>query len=480
MKRERAKRISTGVPDLDLVLGGGLSPGSVIIIAGEAGTGKTILAQQICFANATREHKAVYYTTLSEPHSKLVENLQEFTFFDPSSLGPMVEYIHLGDLLRSGGEAGLEPMVSEVVRKAFDERPAIVVVDSIRLLREFTTERGLREALYDLTSRMAQTGTVLLLLCEFASEEIRSGAEFALADGIIQMSYQAREPIDRRWLRVIKMRGRSHREGKHTFRISSGGIDVFARLETLVLPEVLSTPGRIVSGIPGLDKIMGDGIPKSDATLVMGPSGVGKTIFSLGYIAQGLAEGERCLYITFQDTADQLVGMAAGFGWDFHSARARDQLAISHVPMGTLDLDVLASVVNREVRRGPISRVVIDSLAELVLSARELDRFPAYLRSLNALVRSFGASLLFTSETTTLGPIAEPLDGLMFLFHNVIQIRYVERPSDVGRVLNVLKMRNSRHDSGIHSCTIMQDGLTVGDNLDGITGVLGWSALRQT
>ncbi len=72
---------------LDLVLGGGLEPGAVVVLAGAPGTGKTILAQQICFAAATADHKGVYYTTVSEPHTKLVRHLEPFTFFDRGALG---------------------------------------------------------------------------------------------------------------------------------------------------------------------------------------------------------------------------------------------------------------------------------------------------------------------------------------------------------------------------------------------------------
>src|ERR1700738_4762412 len=102
-------RLRTGIPDLDLILGGGLEPGSLFIMAGAPGTGKTILAQQICFANATPEHKALYYTTLSEPHSKLVRHLEPFQFFTPAALGRSVDFIHLGELGQEAGNAGLGP-----------------------------------------------------------------------------------------------------------------------------------------------------------------------------------------------------------------------------------------------------------------------------------------------------------------------------------------------------------------------------------
>ncbi len=472
------KWLSTGLADLDLILGGGLQSGSVVVLAGPPGAGKTILAQQICFANATTEHKAVYYTTLSEPHSKMVEHLRGFAFFDPAALGPRVEYVHLGDLLRDPGAKDLDRLIDEVVRKAFDDEPVLVVIDSTKMLRDFISGHALQMAFYDLSSRVAHSGTVLLLLGEYTLEEMQAGVEFSLADGIIQLTHLAREPIDRRGLRVVKMRAATHLSGTHTVHITADGLQVYPRVESFLPEETTPSNERIPSGIRGLDVLMGGGIPRGDATLVLGPSGAGKTIGCLNFIAEGLSRGERCLYITFQDTANQLVEMAGTFGADFAAARDSGQLLISHVPMGSLDLDALASVIRHRLADGTTSRVVIDSLAEMAYAARESERFPAYLRSLVAVVRTADASLWVTSETTTFGPMKDPVVGLMFLFHNVVQIRYIEHCSEIGRTLNVLKMRGSRHDQGIYECHIT-DGISVGDRLQRTTGMLGWSALRD-
>src|SRR6202035_1321474 len=146
-------RLRTGVTDLDLILGGGLEAGSLVILAGAPGTGKTILAQQICFANATPEHKALYYTTLSEPHTKLVRHLEPFQFFKSEALGKTVDFIHLGELVQEASTEGLEPVVSEVVRKCFETKPAVVVIDSAKALRDFVSDHELRTALYGLASR---------------------------------------------------------------------------------------------------------------------------------------------------------------------------------------------------------------------------------------------------------------------------------------------------------------------------------------
>jgi circadian clock protein KaiC len=472
------KRINTGVAGLDLVLDGGLEPGAVVVVAGAPGTGKTILAQQVCFAAGTAEHKSVYYTTVSEPHTKLIRHLEPFTFFDAGSLSSRVEHIHLGDFLRPGRPDGLKPMVTEIVRKTLEEEPAVVVLDSTKMLSDFVDERELRGALYDLNATFAETDAVLLLVAEYTPQELGSGIEFSLADGIIQLEYQLREPIDRRSLRVLKMRGRSHMPGKHTLQIGTDGIRVFPRIETLSQPGVTPLPGRVRSGIPGLDELMPSGMRRGDATLVMGPSGVGKTTLAAGWIAQGLAEGQHCLYVTFQDTADHLVGMGAAFGWDLAAARASGRLLISYVSMGDLDLDVLANAVRTNLAEHPISRVAVDSLAELVLADREWNRFPAYMRSLVGLVRESDVSFLATSETTGGGITAQSLEGLMFLFDNVINLRYIEEQSTLGRALNVVKMRNSAHKMTLNSAVISGQGLVVGDKLEGVSGRLGWSALR--
>ena len=472
------KRINTGVDGLDVVLDGGLESGALVVVAGAPGTGKTILAQQMCFAAATSEHKSIYYTTVSEPHSKLVRHLEPFTFFDAGALGPRVEYIHLGDFLRPPRADGLKAMVSEIVRKTLEDEPAVVVIDSAKLLSEFADQRELRGALYDLTASFAESGAVLLLVGEYTPEEMTSGIEFALADGIIQLEYHVREPVDRRSLRVVKMRGGRHVPGRHTFQIGPDGIRIFPRIETLVPAGVTPLSGPMRSGIRGLDDLMPRGMRRGDATLVMGPSGVGKTTLGMGWLAQGLEEGERCLFVTFQDTADHLIGMGAAFGWDLAAYRASGHLVISYVSMGDLDLDVLANAVRTNLAEHRVSRVAIDSLAELVLADREWDRFPAYMRSLVGLVRAAGVSLMASSETTGSGITAQSLEGLMFLFDNVIDLRYIEQDSALGRAINVVKMRNSWHQMTLNSVTITDKGLVVGDKLEGVTGRLGWSALR--
>jgi circadian clock protein KaiC len=146
--------------------------------------------------------------------------------------------------------------------------------------------------------------------------------------------------------------------------------------------------------------------------------------------------------------------------------------------MGDLDLDVLATAVRSELSEHPTRRIVIDSLSELAFAAREGERFPAYMRSLVGLVRAAGSSLLVTSETAVHGLAPNAMDGLLFLFDNVIDLRYIEDGSRVGRAAHVAKMRSSRHEMTLNSVSITDRGLVVGSELESVTGRLGWSALR--
>jgi circadian clock protein KaiC len=155
----------TGIADLDLILGGGLPLGSLIFIVGGSGTGKTILAQQISFANATAERKALYYTLVSEPHTKLVRHLEQFAFFDPDALGERVDFIHLPAVLSEVGfdptpqeqGAALATLVGEVVRASVEEERSLIVVDGIKALRDFARVNGFgfRGVSYDLASKVA-------------------------------------------------------------------------------------------------------------------------------------------------------------------------------------------------------------------------------------------------------------------------------------------------------------------------------------
>ena len=470
------EKLSTGDAGLDEVLDGGLPTGSLIVIGGPPGSGKTILAQQICFANATEQHKTLYYTTWSEPHDKMVRHLEPFAFFDVDALGERVEFLHLAEL--ADDEDGFGAISEEILRRGFEAKPAVIVIDSSKALHDVVEPETFRRALYDLASKIAYSNAVLILVGEYSADETRTEPEFAVADGILQLENEARGPVDRRWLRVLKMRGANVASGQHSFRVCTNGIEVFPRLETTLPRHVPTLPARASFDLPRLDAALGGGIPRGDSTLLIGPSGVGKTLLALRFLAAGLAHGERCLHISFQETEQQVKEKAAAAGWDWKGLD-EEQLVIRHIPPVEVNLDEVGTVVRRELANGEFKRVVIDSLAELAFAARETERLPGYVWALGGYVRAAGGTTIFTNEMAALGQSAN-LDALSFIFNNVYFLRYIELNSELQRALNVLKMRQSAHEKGALSYTIDENGITFGERIEGLSGLLGWSALRGT
>src|SRR5579872_3152705 len=367
---------TTGDASLDLVLGGGLPSGAMIVVAGPPGSGKTILAQQICFANASSERKALYYTTWSEPHDKMVRHLEPFAFFDVDALGDRVDFVHLAELFEAEPGHAFKAAGDEIVRQSFASRPSVIVIDSSKALHDVIDPDSLRRAIYDLASKISYTDAVLILVGEYSGAETRTQPEFAVADGIVQLENEPHGPVDRRWLRVVKMRGAESVAGQHSFRIGNNGIEVFPRLET-ALPRLVPTlDTRAGFGLARLDEAVGGGIPRGDSTLLIGPSGVGKTLLALRFLAAGLDQGERCLHVSFQETEAQVREKVAATGWDWTKV-GDDQLVIRHIAPVELDLDQVAALIREELVRGDVKRVVIDSLAELGFAARETERLPA-------------------------------------------------------------------------------------------------------
>lgn len=473
-------RVSTGIAELDEILAGGLPAGSLAVLAGPPGTGKTILAQQLAFSASTDDRPALYYTTLSESHAKMRRHLSSLEFYDDTKLDGAVRFLHVTELLQGATEdqRGLEGFFDEVLQAAFDQNPSLIVVDSFKALHHFVTDNRMREAVFDLASKVSHTGALLLLVGEYTEREILEAPEFAVADAILEVSHDIGGPVDRRYLRVRKLRGSSSLMGKHAFTISQKGYELYPRPESLAPQPPAIGGARRAFGTEVLDRMTDGGLPPGEATLIMGPSGAGKTVLSSEWVSDGLARGEKCLFVSFEESSAQLRAKAETFGWAWNEAVERGDLTLIHTPPIELDIDALAHRVRELVEEHDITRVVFDSLGELVPVSSDLGRFPGFIWALATTVTATGASLVFTQETTALGPTEARFAKLSYLFHNVLVLRYMEVGAEVGRALMVLKMRESDHEKRLASYEITDQGFEVVGSVAGADGILGGPSLR--
>ncbi|MDH3599400.1 MAG: recombinase RecA, partial [Candidatus Tectomicrobia bacterium] len=225
--------LPTGVPNLDTALGGGLPIYSLNIIAGPPGAGKTILAQQMLFSHVRNNDgaKGLYFITLSEPSMKVVRYMQQFTFFDADAFGERVIYHDLGRVVR---DQSLPEVIEYVMGLVEEHQPAIVVIDSFKAIRDLSDDAGaFRRFCYDLSVRFAGARCTAFLAGECDGPEITSGAEFAVADGIIYLGMSHQEGESRRFLQLLKVRGQSTDTAAHPLAISSEGMRIFSSEFTL-------------------------------------------------------------------------------------------------------------------------------------------------------------------------------------------------------------------------------------------------------
>jgi len=201
----RLERVSTGVAGLDDVLGGGIPARSITVVAGEPGSGKTVLALQMLFHAARQGKRSLYFTTLSEPSLKLVRHMQAFRFFDQRLLDERVRIVDLGSTLRAHDP---EKVLATVAGRVEESEPDLVVIDSFKALHDLSDEPlRTRTLTYDLAVQMASWGATTLLVGEYTADDMGTLPEFAIADGIVRLGTAPHDLTRIRELEIQKLRG---------------------------------------------------------------------------------------------------------------------------------------------------------------------------------------------------------------------------------------------------------------------------------
>ncbi len=298
-------KIKTGCAGLDEVLYGGIPTNTISVIMGAPGTGKTILAEQIAFHNATVDAPALYLTTMSEPLEKFIVHGQRYNFFDQEKVGTSVFYEDLGLMLR---EQGIEKLPEIVADMLAARRARFVFIDSFKALNELVEQPQRRNLIFDLATVLSTYDCTSFLIGEYSEAMMTELPEFAIADVVIQMLKLATNVREERFLRVEKLRASKSTPGLHAFSITSDGLEVFPRLLTPpVAPNYTARPERVNTGIQGLDEMIAEGFWRGTTTLVAGPPGSGKTIMALEFLRAGVSKGEPGIYLGFQENPTQLT-----------------------------------------------------------------------------------------------------------------------------------------------------------------------------
>ena len=455
-------RISSGNAQLDAILCGGFPANSINIVMGEPGSGKTILAERLIFANAKLKEDPrpiLYLTTLSEPLEKVVRYLQQFSFYDEELLmSGAIRYESIAVDLEERGVASLVPRIKEIITT---DSPKIIVIDSFKAVHDLSSSvPEMRRILYEVSGLLSAYDTTAFFLGEYSEEQIPLFPEFAVADGMVELARKKHGTRDERYLRVLKLRGSNYQEGLHAFTITRDGLDVFPRLTSPVVPALYTAnEERLSTGVAVHDKLLAGGVWAGGATLLEGPTGAGKTTLALQFVLEGVKRGEAGLYVNFQENPTQLARNIQSLGINMPASEQQNLHYLYASPV-ELQIDSILVEMFRTIQEKNIKRVVVDSVGDLVGAASDHQRLYSYLY---ALMQHFVARRVACVLTQTTTSIASPMEGQICALSDAIVRLDLEWHGDrARRTLKIVKARGSNHELDVQDFRITSKGIEVG------------------
>ncbi|MBR1092124.1 AAA family ATPase [Bradyrhizobium manausense] len=473
-----AAKARTGIWGLDNILSGGLSRGHVFLVEGAPGTGKTTVALQFLL-EGIKAGETCLYITLSETERELREGAASHGWTLDDGL-TIFELLPPESLLDSEQQQSLlyssDLELGETTKQIFEAvdrvKPHRVVLDSlseIRLLAQSSLRY--RRQILAIKHYFSKFDTTVMLLddltADVADKTVHSVAHAVFRLEELAPAYGA----ERRRVRVIKYRGTKFRGGYHDATITKGGLNVFPRL---VASEHRTNLKRssFSSGITGFDQLLGGGVETGSSTLVLGPSGTGKSLIAIVFAVAAVTRGEKAALFVFDEELGLLFARMKGVGIDLEALRDAGSLTIEQVDAAELSPGEFAHMVRKQVDERGIQAVVIDSLNGYQAAMPEENSLILHMHELLQYLNRRGAATFMTvAQHGLVGDMKAPVD-VTYLADTVILLRYFEARGSVRRAVSVIKKRMGQHESTIREFLISNRGLTIGEPLEEFQGVL--------
>lgn len=469
-------RISTGIAGLNEILGGGLTPDRLYLLEGTPGTGKTTLALQFLLDGAARNERSLY-VTLSETADELraaaashgwsLDNIDVYELVNELGLDPDSEQSILHP-----SEIELGETVREVITRVESLKPERVVFDSLSELRLLAQNPlRYRRQILALKHFFSKRSCTVLMLDDRTSEA-GDPQLHSIAHGVISLDQMPREfGSERRRLRIVKMRGIKFRGGYHDFVMETGGIEVFPRLVAADHHATFDAQARS-TGSPELDALLGGGLVPGTNTLLLGPSGVGKTTTAMRCMLAALDRGEAATYYLFDEGLGTLIARAALLGMDLRPHLDSGRLTLTQIDPAELSPGEFAAIVRHAVEQRGSTFVAVDSLNAYLHAMPGEEYLVLQMHELLSYLNQKGVTtLLVLGQHGVIGEVRTDID-LSYLSDCILLFRFFEARAEIRAALSVVKSRVNAHERTIRELRLSSEGLRVGEALDDFEGVL--------
>lgn len=473
------KKIATGIPGLDHIAMGGLPEGRTTLIAGTAGSAKTVFAVQYLVEGILKGESAIFIT-FEELPKEIRNNMLSFgwdieqwekenqwAFIDASP--------RAGEIAIEAGAYDLSALMARIDAAVKRTGAARLSLDSVgAIFSQFSDQTLVRRELFRIASALKEMGLTALMTIERIQEygEIaRFGVEEFVADNVIILRNALEAEKRRRTIEILKFRGTNHRKGEFPFTVMPGkGIIVIPLSEILL--EQKSSEARTTSGNAILDEMCGGGLFRDSILLISGATGCGKTLLTTEFVAGVKGENERSLLFAFEESHDQLFRNACGWGQDFNKMEQEGKLKVIAVYPEAAGLEDHLIMLKNHIDAFKPTRIAVDSLSALE-RVSTLKGYREFVIGITSFLKERQITGLFTSTTSNLmGGESITEQHISTITDSIILLRYVEMFGEMKRGLTVLKMRGSKHDMDIREFTIDEQGMHIGESFKNIIGIL--------
>ena len=469
-------RTVTGVRGLDHILNGGLPNRRVTVISGTSGAGKTLLSCEVAYRTIHERGRNVVLVTCEETGEDICRNVETlgwpFTQYIDDGRLTLVDATPQMDYSHEAGEYDLSGLVIQIESAIRETGAGLVVVDSlVGLFQQFSNEDVVRRELYRICRRLKEMDVITILSAERLNDSStisRFAVEDFLADVVLVLRQTITEERVRRTIQIHKLRGDAHAQGEFPFTITSNGIYILPLSEVQLSHE--SDVDRLKFGNDTFDQMTGSGLFRDSIVLVSGPTGSGKTLLSTSFAAGGCEEGERVLYLGFEESNSQLERNAVSWGKDFPGWRKHGRLRVISRYPESAGLQGHLVAIREEIDRFKPRRFILDSVSALERIAN-VRMFREFVIALTGYLKEKQVCTLLTSTSSNLsGGDSVTEQHISTITDSIVLLRYVESQGELRRGLIVIKMRGSQHEKLIREFTISDRGMTIGEPFENLRG----------
>ncbi len=482
---ERVRKIETGIAGFDQIALGGLPEGRTTLVAGSAGSAKTIFAAQFLAEGIARGQNGVF-VTFEESPTDIRRNVKSlgWDFADDEAEGKLA-FVDVSPQVGQeeiiAGEYDLGALLSRIEHAVERVGAKRVALDSLgAVFAHFENGRTVRAEMRRIAVALRQMNVTTIMTAERTDEYgyiARFGVEEFVADNVVILRNVLDEEKRRRTMEVLKFRGTPHQKGEFPFTIVEGQGIFAVPLSAMELKQPSSNV-RATSGSLDLDRMCGGGFFRDSVILVSGATGTGKTLNVMHFIQGGLAAGEKVLLLAYEESREQLFRNAIGWGFDLESHEKAGNLRVVCVYPEVMPLEDHLVRIRDEVEEFEPNRVAIDSLSALERVAT-VRAFREFVLGVTSQIKHREIAGMFTNTTPTLlGGTSVTEAHISTITDTIILLRYAEIYGEMRRGITVIKMRGSMHDKMIHEFTIDHEGMHIGKPFRNVAGILSGNPVQ--